>query len=97
MEDKNGIQKSIDQMGMEGVIRYLPKGMKLYDCPIHGKFVAHYKDANPLCPLCIAPSGDGNGTTASDVELFIDLQKQKQAMDRLLAPCDQVPLNTVNL
>lgn len=74
MNKINGIQKSIEQLGEDAVLRYVPKGMKLHPCDIHGKFLAHYKDSNPLCPLCSAPSGNGNGTTASDIELFIDLK-----------------------
>lgn len=71
---KNELQKSIDQIGEGTVLRYLPKGMKVHPCDIHGNFLSHYKDKNPLCPLCSADTGDGNGTTASEVELFIDMR-----------------------
>lgn len=73
-EDKNGLQKAIDQIGEIGVLRYLPKGLKLHNCDIHGKYLAHYKQDNPLCPLCPAPTGNGNGTTATEVEHLIELR-----------------------
>jgi hypothetical protein len=84
MKDINTIQKAINEIGEEGVSRYLPKGMKLCNCHMHGKYLAHYSDKNPLCPLCTQStvSGEGNGTTASDVELFIDIRDAiKDAVD----------------
>jgi hypothetical protein len=76
LKDSNGLQKAIDQLGELTVARYLPKGMKLHPCLVHGHFLAHYKDANPVCPLCIpsTESGNGNGTTSEEVELFINLK-----------------------
>lgn len=71
---KNEIQKSIDQIGMEGVTRYLPKGMKLHPCDLHGMFLAHYRDTNPLCPLCTQHDSNAEGTTATAVEHFINLR-----------------------
>lgn len=71
--DKNHIQKSIDQIGLEAVSRYLPKGMKLNPCDLHGAYLSHYKTDNPLCPLCTTASG-GNGQTATDTEHYIDLR-----------------------
>lgn len=75
MKQQNNLQKAIDQIGEINVLKYLPKGMKLHGCDIHGKFLAHYKENNPLCPLCSmsANAGEANGTTASQVELFINL------------------------
>lgn len=68
----NGIQKSINQIGMDGVIRYLPKGMRLHPCDIHGYYLAHYKNTNPVCPLCSMPTQTGEGVTATQVEKEID-------------------------
>lgn len=82
MDNKNGLQKSIEQMGKEQVSRYLPKGMRIHTCNMHGGFVAHYKNKSPLCPLCIkeAPPTEGNGITATQVELFIDMRDNMQAV-----------------
>jgi hypothetical protein len=73
MNSVNDIQKSINQIGMEGVVRYLPKGMKLHPCDLHGMFLSHYKAENPVCPLCVQ-TGTGEGTTATDVEHYINIR-----------------------
>ncbi|AGR46887.1 hypothetical protein JL_4 [Bacillus phage JL] len=70
----NDIQKSINQIGMEGVVRYLPKGMKLHPCDLHGSFLAHYKDELPTCPLCIQHNHAAEGTTATEVEHYINIR-----------------------
>jgi hypothetical protein len=72
--DKNGLQKSIDQIGLEGVVKYLPKGMKLHPCDLHGHFLSHYSDTNPTCPLCISHSPVAEGVTATEVEHYIDIR-----------------------
>ena len=74
MNKSTGLQKSIDQIGLETVTRYLPKGMKLHNCEMHGMYASHYKETSPLCPICPSINPEGNGTTASQVELFIDLK-----------------------
>jgi len=76
--DITRIQKSIEQIGLETVTKYLPKGMKLCQCDMHGGYLAHYTDKNPLCPLCQVATNAGNGTTASEVELYIDLHDMIQ-------------------
>lgn len=70
----NNLQKAIDQIGMMGVQKYLPKGMKLHPCDLHGHFLSHYSDSNPTCPLCIKHDPQAEGTTATEMELFIDLR-----------------------
>lgn len=70
----NELQKAIDQLGEVTVQRYLPKGMKINNCDIHGGFLSHYSDPNPLCPLCIVPETKANGTDATDMEHYIDLK-----------------------
>lgn len=97
MKDINGIQKSINQIGIESVQRYLPKGARLHNCEVHGGYLSHYKDKNPLCPLCIQHDPKAEGTTASDTELYIDLRDKAQQIANVLAPIDQVPISTVNL
>ena len=74
--DKNGLQKSIDQIGLDSVQRYLPKGMKVHSCELHGSFLTHYTSTSPLCPLCIHDTEQvqsANGVTASQIEHYINL------------------------
>ncbi|MNP37019.1 hypothetical protein D3C76_1304430 [compost metagenome] len=70
---RNHIQKALDQAG-PGILRYLPRGMKLHNCDIHGIYGCHYTDQGPCCPICSSTLSTGNGVTASDVELYIDLR-----------------------
>lgn len=72
--ETNNIQKSIDQIGIMAVARYLPKGMKLQPCDMHGHFLTHYSTKEPLCPLCVTHSDVAEGTTATQVEHYIDLR-----------------------
>lgn len=72
--ESNAIQKSIDQIGLEAMVRYLPKGMKLHPCDMHGHFLTHYTNTEPLCPLCIKHDPSAEGTTATQVEHWIDLR-----------------------
>lgn len=71
--EKHPINDVIKSIGMDTTVRYLPKGMKLHACDVHGHFLAHYKDDNPLCSLCTARDPRSEGITASEVELYIDL------------------------
>ena len=75
---QSGLQKSIDQLGMELVTRYLPKGMKIHPCDLHGHYLAHYKEPDPVCPLCIK-TGGGEGTSATDIEHWINIKDNVQA------------------
>lgn len=76
---KNEIQKAIDQVGQDAIQRYLPKGMKLNPCAIHGHYLTHYTDSLAVCPLCIK-TGTGEGVTATQVEHWINLKDSVQAM-----------------
>lgn len=80
MVDKNEIQKAIDQIGMVGVVRYLPKGMKLHNCEMHGMYLNHYSAKEPNCPICASSTSGcgGNGTTATEIEHLIDLKDKVQ-------------------
>lgn len=82
MNMQNSIQEVCDQIGIEAVERYMPRGMKICTCNMHGRFLVHYTQQAPECPSCKEVySGEGNGTTASEVELFIDLtQPSPQCM-----------------
>lgn len=84
--EKNNLQKSIDQLSMDTVRRYLPKGMAIHPCDLHGHFLAHYSNNNPTCPLCIKHDPQAEGTTASEVELYIDLRDAMQQGTVTLAP-----------
>jgi len=74
MDTKSVLSKAIDDIGLLAVARYLPKGYKIYPCDLHGHFLAHYSDKNPLCPLCIHADPHANGTTATEIEHWIDLK-----------------------
>ena len=73
---QNTIQKAIDQIGLAGVAKYLPKGMKLHTCEMHGMYLQHYTQSTPSCPACAhwASLNGGNGTTATEIEHFIDVK-----------------------
>lgn len=87
MNEKNDIQKAIDQIGQEGVTRYLPRGMKLHNCEMHGLYLQHYKNQEPCCPICaMSPATTGNGTTATEVEHYINLKEQEKACQFTGAP-----------
>lgn len=76
-EKPSNLQKAIDQIGQEVILeRYQPKGMKLHFCQIHGAFLSHYSDKNPECTTCreMMASNEGNGTTATQVEHFINIR-----------------------
>lgn len=46
---------------------FVPKGMSLYPCDIHGHFLGVHDHPNPVCPLCVQVEDNHNGTTASDI------------------------------
>ena len=72
--DKSVLSKAIDDIGLSAVARYLPKGYKIYPCDIHGHFLAHYTDREPVCPLCIHHDPVADGVTATQIEHYIDLR-----------------------
>ena len=61
---KSSIQQCVEQIGTG----FVPKGMTLHQCDIHGYYLAAIDNPNPICPLCIQVPGNANGTTASDIE-----------------------------
>lgn len=67
---KNNIQNAIDQLGIETVSKSLGH-TALGNCDLHGMYAIV---GEPTCPLC----PNANGTTASEVEHFLDI---KQAFD----------------
>lgn len=80
MDTKNGLQKSIDQIGEFNTLRYLPKGMKICNCDVHGSYLAHYKTENPTCPLCPLQDPSANGTNATEMEHYIDIKDVVQGI-----------------
>jgi hypothetical protein len=71
---KNELQKAIDHLGYDATVRYLPRGMRIDNCDVHGGFLTHYKAKEALCPLCIKQDPAANGTTATEVEHFINIR-----------------------
>jgi len=74
LDAMSNLSKACAQIGPMAVQKYLPKGMALHPCDIHGHFLSHYSNDNPLCPLCISHNPAAEGTSASDVELYINLR-----------------------
>lgn len=60
---KSGVHECVEQLGMN----FVPAGMKLHPCDLHGYFLATADNENPICPLCVQVPNEANGTTASDV------------------------------
>lgn len=78
---------ALDEVVSQIGTRYLPKGMKANDCPIHGKFLAHYTDSSPICPTCnevLTSTNQGNGESATATQFFIDLQQDQMHRERLM-------------
>ena len=71
---KTELQKSIDQIGIDTVVRCL-RGANIHYCEMHGHY-ATAKDSEPTCPVCALTvgNGTGNGTTATEVEHYIDIK-----------------------
>lgn len=68
----NGIDEAIEQIGFDRVL----KSMKVEGigyCDVHGSY-GMVKDNN-LCPLCPHDNNAGNGTTASEVEHYLDVKE----------------------
>ena len=67
--EKSNIQRAIEQLGEETVRKSITHaGISLGFCDLHGHY-AFTGDAK--CPLC----PDANGTTATDVEHYIDVRE----------------------
>lgn len=83
-KEPNEIQKSVDQIGLDAVIGIVRPHGSLKFCDMHGYYaVQGNKQMNEdgteeisteTCPLCTVHSQEGEGTRASEVELFIDLR-----------------------
>jgi hypothetical protein len=81
--EPSGLQKAIYQIGKEAVMKSLGPGVALGYCDIHGHYAMpqHTMDtpdgkAPPIgCSIC--PPNPANGTSASDMELIIDLDPMK--------------------
>lgn len=68
----NGLQKAIDQVGIDAVSKAIPAGSRIGMCDIHGAYMVH-SASELVCPICpVLP--DANGETATDIEHYIDIQ-----------------------
>lgn len=63
---KNNIQTAIDQVGIEAVSKSIG-AVALGNCDLHGMYAVVGDTGCPLCP-------NANGTTASEVEHFLDIK-----------------------
>lgn len=68
-KEKNALQKACDQVGKDAVEKSL--GIALKNCDVHGAYIG---DTCPLCPKL----PDANGTTATEVEHFINVNPSQQ-------------------
>lgn len=73
MDKKHPMEDVIKSIGIDGAQKYLPKGMKLLYCDLHGHYLQHYK-TDGLCPLCVAHDAKAEGTTATEVEHYINIR-----------------------
>lgn len=70
--------------------QYLPRGMRIHNCPIHGAFLAHYTQENPTCPECgyiqaedTSPNPSGNAVDTNTLEYEIDLNQDAMRAERM--------------
>jgi len=64
---------------------YLPRGMKIATCPIHGNYLAHYSQANASCPQCatVLASSAANGDDASSMYHEIDMRQDAMQAQKM--------------
>ena len=74
----SGLQKAIDQIGKEAVMKSLGPNVALGYCDVHGHYPLPLMEGGPGvevahvgCTIC--PPNPANGTSATDMELIIDL------------------------
>ena len=65
---KTALQKAMDQIGEEAVIKAIPAGAKLGRCDVHGAYLVMGEACCPICP-------DPNGMDATQVEHYINLRE----------------------
>lgn len=65
-----GLQKAIDQIGIEAVRKSMGDIAMGY-CDIHGHYTYDQSAGKPDCKIC--PPNPANGTSATDVEIYIDI------------------------
>lgn len=82
ISNATGLQKAIDQIGMDAVIKSLGSGVALGYCDVHGHYAVPMRESTgdnelPIegCTLC--PPNLANGTSATEVELYIDLNPEQ--------------------
>lgn len=85
--ESSGIQKAIDQLGIEAVLKSIAPSAGLGFCDVHGHYMLPARtvhlgtDKGAIetevagCKLC--PPNLANGTSATEVELVIDLDPDK--------------------
>lgn len=84
------LQKAIDQIGMESVVKAFHNHpeMSLQYCEMHGHYMNSPTTGKDSCPVCseMAINNGGNGTTATEVELYIDLKDAIQQDPMMMIP-----------
>lgn len=77
--EPTALQKAVDQIGIDAVMKSLGPSVALGFCDMHGHYTMPQRTmdtpegkAPPIsCPSC--PPNPANGTSATDVELYIDI------------------------
>lgn len=90
--EPNTIQKAIDQIGLDAVMGVVNPIGHLNFCDMHGHYATQGTQINtddgipPIeeCPLCIGHDPSAEGTTATDVELYINLKDAIESATTIL-------------
>lgn len=69
----NGLQKAIDQIGIDAVSKAIPAGSRIGMCDIHGAYMVH-SNSELVCPVCPS-TPPANGESATDIEHYIDIRE----------------------
>lgn len=69
---KNELQKAIDQIGQDAVSKAIPVGTRIGLCDLHGAYMVNMA-SEMICPIC-PPVPKANGTDATEVEHYIDME-----------------------
>lgn len=80
---KNNLQKAIEQVGLEAIMKPYTPQFDLANCEMHGHYATPKGDTSTLCPICSmadTPHSAGNGVTATEVEHYLDIKDVVEAI-----------------
>lgn len=89
--EPNTIQKSINQIGIDAIVGIVRPHGNLEFCDMHGYYAVDHPSITDepastivTCPICSSHTQEGEGTRASEVELFIDLKDSLNAATTII-------------